>query len=679
MRLNRLTLRDFGLFRGVQVLDLASKTKYGRTRPIVLIGGHNGAGKTTILHAIRLCLYGRLALGMRVREADYELHLRQQIHHNRGALIQPSAASICLEFEHARAGEKSVYTVERSWEARSESTVDETLSVARDGEPLSELDSQFWSDFVRSLIPLGVSDLFFFDGEKIQRLAEANTDAATLAESVKALLGLDLVERLAADLDVYNGRQLRKTVNKTQQVRLAEIDEREKDISARMEKLRQDEAHNRAHIDYVAAQVQRVEDGLAQRGEGLSLQRGALRQKRTDIDTRIEEAQKELRILCEGPLPFAACPKLASELLAELDSEEKREVSELSRAAVSDALATVAARLTKGPLPKRLGWTADVRRVLSDELASLTQDLASPADDTRPPIHGLSAAHRAQIRRAISEGQGAVLDQVTSLASQLTALERDAVRAQETLNRMPEGDELAPLVRELSGLQQDNAKHALELRQAEEERARLQIELDGLLRERARIIKTEEGAEATGERVKLAGRVRAALDEYLARLTTAKISELEATAAECFQLLCRKDDLVRTIKIDPANFNVTLLDSHGRSIPKDRLSAGEKQIYAVAILWALTKVSGRPLPMIIDTPLGRLDSHHRRNLVERYFPFAAHQVIILSTDTEVDDVYFQDLRKHMSHAIQLVSHPDGWSEIQSGYFWKENPDARASA
>jgi len=53
-------------------------------------------------------------------------------------------------------------------------------------------------------------------------------------------------------------------------------------------------------------------------------------------------------------------------------------------------------------------------------------------------------------------------------------------------------------------------------------------------------------------------------------------------------------------------------------------------------LWGLARASARPLPAVIDTPMARLDAAHRQHLVERYFPNASHQVIVLSTDTEVD-------------------------------------------
>jgi DNA sulfur modification protein DndD len=87
------------------------------------------------------------------------------------------------------------------------------------------------------------------------------------------------------------------------------------------------------------------------------------------------------------------------------------------------------------------------------------------------------------------------------------------------------------------------------------------------------------------------------------------------------------------------------------------------------MLWALARTSGRALPMIIDTPLARLDSEHRTALVERYFPAASHQVIVLSTDTEVDDHLLDRLAPSVSHAYRLDYEPDKRSTVVvPGYF-----------
>src|SRR5690606_16962645 len=129
----------------------------------------------------------------------------------------------------------------------------------------------------------------------------------------------------------------------------------------------------------------------------------------------------------------------------------------------------------------------------------------------------------------------------------------------------------------------------------------------------------------------------AMLTEFVETSAQEKIRDLESVFKDCFARLARKEDFDLRLNIDPRDFSVKLTTSSGRSISRDELSAGEKQIFAISLLEALAKTSGRRLPMIVDTPLGRLDSKHRQRLVEQYFPQVSHQVIILSTDTEVDE------------------------------------------
>jgi DNA sulfur modification protein DndD len=129
-----------------------------------------------------------------------------------------------------------------------------------------------------------------------------------------------------------------------------------------------------------------------------------------------------------------------------------------------------------------------------------------------------------------------------------------------------------------------------------------------------------------------------------------RLSELVTNS---FRYLLRKKTLVERVVIDPETFAITLVDTAGRQVSKDRLSEGEKQIFAISVLWGLSRASARPLPAIIDTPMARLDVEHRNQLVERYFPNASHQVIILSTDTEIERNYFEQLRPYVALAYLL--------------------------
>jgi DNA sulfur modification protein DndD len=132
-------------------------------------------------------------------------------------------------------------------------------------------------------------------------------------------------------------------------------------------------------------------------------------------------------------------------------------------------------------------------------------------------------------------------------------------------------------------------------------------------------------------------RVRSTLENLKRELRQRSIANIELRVLQCYQQLLGKQNLIAGLRFDPETCTPTLCTSDGSELHIDSLSAGERQLFAVALLWGLALVSGRPLPTIVDTPLGRLDGVHRRTLVDRYFPHAAEQVILLSTDEEIDE------------------------------------------
>ena len=176
MILNSLTLNDFRAYHGVHSVELAPRTKYGAQRPIILFGGLNGAGKTTLLMAIKLALYGRHALGMGTSKASYSKFIRGCIYSSSAALVQPNSAYVELDFVYGKLGRQSRYVVRRSW-YQSGREIREALALSEDGAPQSSLSQEACQGFLNELVPIGVSELFFFDGEKIAELAEDHSGA----------------------------------------------------------------------------------------------------------------------------------------------------------------------------------------------------------------------------------------------------------------------------------------------------------------------------------------------------------------------------------------------------------------------------------------------------------------------------------------------------------------------
>ena len=118
------------------------------------------------------------------------------------------------------------------------------------------------------------------------------------------------------------------------------------------------------------------------------------------------------------------------------------------------------------------------------------------------------------------------------------------------------------------------------------------------------------------------------LHRFEEQIRNKHLAQLETLVYRGFQTLLRKKAFVKSISIDHDTYQLKLYIEGEGVVPASKLSAGERQVLAVAVLWALSQKSGKQLPTVIDTPLGRLDSKHRKDFVELYFPNAADQVIL---------------------------------------------------
>ena len=143
------------------------------------------------------------------------------------------------------------------------------------------------------------------------------------------------------------------------------------------------------------------------------------------------------------------------------------------------------------------------------------------------------------------------------------------------------------------------------------------------------------------------------LDKFTRHIVGKHLNRITHNIELALAKLLRKADLVTGIDIDGADLKISFLDSHGANIDAKRLSAGERQIVATAVLWGLLQSANRDLPVVIDSPLGRLDKSHRSNLVESYFPYAAGQVVLLSTDEEIASEHLDELLPFVGAQYEL--------------------------
>jgi len=170
--------------------------------------------------------------------------------------------------------------------------------------------------------------------------------------------------------------------------------------------------------------------------------------------------------------------------------------------------------------------------------------------------------------------------------------------------------------------------------------------------------------------VEHAQRARATLETFRVATTRRHVDRIGTFIMEALHKLLRKELLITDLRIDPETYAVELRGEGDEELLAGQLSAGERQLLAVALLWGLARAGGQPLPVVIDTPLGRLDGSHRDRLIERYFPQASHQVILLSTDQEIDEQAWSKLRRYVGHAYELAfDEGAAGTIIRTGYFW----------
>ena len=166
-----------------------------------------------------------------------------------------------------------------------------------------------------------------------------------------------------------------------------------------------------------------------------------------------------------------------------------------------------------------------------------------------------------------------------------------------------------------------------------------------------------------------AARVRETLANFRAATVKRHVARIEHLVLESYQHLLRKSSLVTRLSIHPESFSLTLFGRSGEVLPAESLSAGERQLLGIALLWGLAKASGRSLPTAIDTPLGRLDTDHRRHFVEHYVPFASHQTLLFSTNEEIVGDYLERLSPSIGRCY-FLDHDDqrGCTNVTAGYF-----------
>lgn len=645
MIINRLTMHNFGVYAGTNIFEFTHK------KPIVLIGGMNGRGKTTFLEAILLSLYGANSIAYKESKYNsYNQYLRSYV--NKSHWSQSSF--IELEFV-LNESTNDTYVIRRGWDALSKITR-EKISVQKNGL-YSEFLTKNWAMFVENILPSALSSFYFFDGEKIAELAVARTDDQ-MKESIRSMLGITILDVLKNDL----GRSIRRISKK------GKSDE----SSSKLDRLREERNQAISELEKIdetirlaIEKVEGIQETLEQLHKHYELQGGAvlkqrkeLMQKRAEIQTKITQNAESLIGLAATELPMVLVRDLISQIKLQAEDEQNDYI-------MQQALEQMDAYLSN--------FAVDHPDSIDAVKAFVGFVREQTEEDAAPRIYEMSDHALFQINELVESALEQSVNHTKTLFSNKMALTRQLDEVDSYLTLDINEKELAAIYDQIKTDEAKLVEAQVELNKLQKDRSSVNAVVIAKTAEYNRDVETYlqkiELQDDADRLLKYSNMALRIVDAYTIELQKRKTGTLGKTITECYKKLANKKNLIQEIVMNPETLDMQYLDEKGNVVSKDSLSAGEKQLMVIAILWALALCSKKKLPVIIDTPLSRLDSQHRASIISTYFPNASDQTIILSTDTEIDHNYYDMMKESVGDEFTLIySEETKSTSIEKGYF-----------
>jgi len=640
---------------------------------IVLVGGINGYGKTSILEALYLCLYGKDAIvylaraGLKTDEfKGYPTFLERAFN---GEARRASEDLMSVRVVVQRTKSKGI-DIPRRWYFRTstgawqedEAVVRETTrgvpgmpkTDQKNGFLLSELlDDNF--------VPAHVAPFFFFDGEEVKKLADQNR-IEQVKQGLEGLLGVVLLRNLAERLKGFENYKRSGIANVDDQniKRMLEaltVDE------AKLNALRLDAEQSKKRLDELKAERNSYFERITAAGGGggdIATVKDLV-EEREQLRNAQREVQKSLERILADKLPFHLMPRT---LLQEFRTQLQREVALTEWQAECRALQPKRAKFENeflGAASPEISPELTVEQVAAIkgriETAWASLFHPPPANCAETITH--SYLHESLRDRALSfldsidVGQQEVLDllnQQRDYTSRIDELNRKISRV-EGIDR---DGTLVELKKNLSRVTADIDAMETHIKDDDREVIGLEVTVNNTRSRYQQETKRRDETSPVRQLLNKSERVRAVLEEVIPALFPLKVKALSDAMTRVYKQLAHKTQVARIVIDDDGTAHI--LSKTNKEIGFDR-SAGENQIFATALIAGLAEVSKVKAPLVVDTPLGRLDSKHRANILNFWIGNTNRQVILLSQDEEIDADFYKRISKNVS-ATFLLEHED---------------------
>lgn len=699
MRIKRLTLNNIGSFAGEHSFLFQTDNPQ---KQIVLIGGRNGTGKTTLFESIRLCLYGYKLYGYRQNSQAYTNKIKHLIN-DKAKTVSPATAGITMQIIIEDGYANSVFEISRGW-TLSGNVLKESLCIYKDGNLLTTEQMQDFDNYLMQIIPPALFNFHFFDGEKISNFVFDQANGQAFRKAFLQICGLDtfalIEEQLRHNTRTQKGDSQSLVLEEYETAREKLTEAKESHMAA-LQKIQE----TQTKIDALQDQITILDENMRKYGGVESEDWKTYEKEIQDEEAKRDELRRILKAAANDVIPFIILKNQLEALRLQLTTEGKLKRNRLFKSKFSDPL------LKKKLQQELKDFLKLPDAEISDEfLFGLYKTLREDIPEHEMEFLQISENESMELLAKIHHYQNY---DIQNLIDAEKSLEKSLVRTKELRAQMDSKE----IVDSNHYLVQKNGL----LIRLDAVRQQSLTEKDTLSQTEDILQRAEKAYQKTYEKYRamlkeksvsdMAARALLAFSELKQNLYAKYISQVEEAFSRNFHNLISKTDLIDGVyissefeliaykiqEVDIAHVLKQIQEygeeclcssigerayriikdsksSNGKiTVPikvEQHFSAGEKQIFVMSLYQSLAEIRTSELPFVIDTPLARIDSEHRRNILVHFFSRLPGQVIILSTDEEINNEGVMVLSPKISDVYLIEHQEDSNTSVSKGSYFK---------
>ncbi|MCJ7989290.1 DNA sulfur modification protein DndD [Priestia sp. OVS21] len=666
MLLKKLIFDNYKTYYGLQEIDLyiPEKVRKEKSQNIILLGGLNGAGKTTILKAILYILFGQRGIS----QVEYKRLFSNTINNsffNEGG--RECSISLILETD---SGEE--WNLKVKWyfdQSKRMGHEERELEVKKQGSSIpkrARIDNiEVFNKFIDRIIPYHAAPFFIFDGEEIKDIIlRQNSDE--MKEAIQKITGMEAYKHLLIDLRSLKASLENKLAKSVSRTKLNNVQREAEELEGTITILENKKQKFLTDIQRYKKLISEAHEKRNAKISQNSKSREVIVKNQARVATQLDLCVKQLDDFLQENIVNILLRdkilKLKKQLKAENEIHQKKV---LQNASLSPYRRFIDQLLNKRITPALTEDQLEQIKNIGQEIWIKENDIQQTVPSDFQEIHDISNNDYSYlINLAIKDKNPVVelINKIEKLQQELDKLESDIRNAPEAVNIEAENERIDLLVEKSGEINTKFKALNRRLNNALEEKTKL-------LNSLSRLSNQDENLEEVQRRYIHVERIIKGMEQYVSELITMKATYIKEEFSTMLHRLFRKQDEFGKIEFDINTYTIRLYNDRMQEISIQDRSAGEMQMIASALIWALTKASDLSLPVVIDTPLGRLDSYHRNHLINHYYKELSEQVIILSTDTEITQEYVTLMEKN-SYKQYMLDYDENkkYTVIRDGYF-----------